>query len=156
LVKTAKGLFENEISNIYEIGKAQIIRLEKPFLQKEILIQLFSFFPERTKIDFGEFLKDRINKESKNHNYSGVFWLIESLKEINLISKTESKIFHSENYEKDGDYQSRGKKPNVYYPNILSTYQKSLRELKSIKCNEDFRKRIEYKVLKEQKEQLKM
>lgn len=156
LVKTAKGLFKNEISNIYEIGKAQIIRLEKPFLQKEIFIQLFSFFPERTKTDFAEFLKDRIKKESENHNYSGVFWLIESLKEIHLISKTEAKISHAENYEKDGDHQSTYKKPNEYHPNILTTYQKSLRELKSIQCNEDLRKRIENKVLKEQKEHLKM
>ena len=156
LVKTAKGLFKDEITNIYEKGKAELLRLDKPFLQKEIVIQLFSLCPEQTKVDFCEFFKDEIKIETEKHNYSGVFWLIESLKEIKAITKTESKILHAENYEKEGDYQSEDKKPNTYYPYILITYQKGLRELKSIQCDEDFRTRLESKVLKEQKEQLKM
>jgi len=156
LVKTAKGLFNDEIASIYEKGKAELLRLDKPFLQKEIVIQLFSLKPEQTKVDFGGYFNDVIKKETEKHNYSGVFWLIESLKEIKVVSKTESKILHAKNYENEGDYQSEDKKPNTYYPTILITYQKGLLELKSIQCDEDFRKRLECKVLKEQKEQLKM
>lgn len=156
LVKIAKGLFKDEISNIYETGKSELLRLDKPFLQKEILIQLFSLHPQQTKIDFGFFIKGEIKKQTTKHNYSGVFWLIESLKEIKIISKTESKIRHAENYENEGDYQSEDKEPNTYYPNILITYQKGLRELKSIQCDDGLRKRLESKVLKEQKGQLKM
>ncbi|WP_430426071.1 hypothetical protein [Maribacter litoralis] len=156
LVKTTKGLFKDEINSIYEKGKSELLRLDKPFLQKEIVIELFSLYPEQTKIDFGGFLKNKIENQTTNHNYSGVFWLIESLKEIKVVSKTESKILHAKNYENEGDYQSEDKKPNTYYPTILITYQKGLRELKSIKCDENFRKRLENKVLKEQKEQLKM
>ena len=80
LVNTVKGFFEDEIPNIYETGKAEFLILDKPFLQKEIVIQLFSLCPEQTKVDFGELLKDKIEKETEKHNYSGVFWLIESLK----------------------------------------------------------------------------
>ncbi|SDS50094.1 hypothetical protein SAMN05192545_1512 [Maribacter dokdonensis] len=156
LVKTAKGLFKDEINSIYEKGKSELLRLDKPFLQKEIVIELFSLYPEQTKIDFGGFLKNKIENQTTNHNYPGVFWLIESLKEIKVVSKTESKILHAKNYENEGDYQSEDKKPNTYYPTILITYQKGLRELKSIQCDENFRKRLENKVLKEQKEQLKM
>lgn len=156
LLKTAKGLFKDEIINIYEKGKAELLRLDKPFLQKEIVIQLFSLCPEQTKVDFGEFFKNEIKIETEKHNYSGVFWLIESLKEIRVVSKTESKILHAENYEKEGDYQGENKKPNTFYPTILVKYQDGLRELKSIQCDEDFRRRLESKVLKEQNEQLKM
>lgn len=156
LVKTVKALFKNEITSIYETGKMELLRMDKPFLQKEIMILLFSLCPEQTKVDFGEYLKDKIEEETKKHNYSGVFWLIESLKEIKVVSKTESKILHAENCEREGDHQREDKKPNTFYPTILITYQKGLRELKSIQCDDGLRKRLESKVLYEQKEQLKM
>jgi len=156
LVKTAKGLFKDELGSIYEIGKKELFVLDKPFLQKEILVELFSLCSEKTKNDFGAFLKDEIKRITVNHDYSGVYWLIESLKVIKVISKTECKIMHAENYEKEGDHQSEDKKPNTYYPTILITYQKGLRELKSITCDDVLRKRLEDKVLQEQKEQVKM
>lgn len=156
LVKIAKGLFKDDFKLIYDIGKSELLELDKPFLQKKIVIELFSFCPEETKNDFGYFLKDKIKRLTTEHDYSGIYWMIESLKDIKVISKTECRIMHAENYEKEGDHQFKFKKPNLYYPAILITYQKGLRKLKSIQCDEDFRKRLECKVLKEQKEQVKL
>ena len=156
LVKTAKGLFKDEIKDIYEIGKNVLLKLEEPFLQKEIIFQLLSLCPEQTKNDFEEFLKDAIRKETERHNYSEVFWLIESLKKIKAISKIESKVLQAINYENKGDHQAGNKMPNTFYPSILESYLAGLRVLKSIECDENLRRRLESKVIKEQKENLKM
>ena len=156
LVKATKALFTSKIDEFYELGKVEVFRVDKPFIQKEIIVQLFSLNPEQTKIEFKKFLKDEIIKQNNKHQYSGVFWLIECLLEIKIISKTESKILHAENYEYEGDFMVKSKEPNTYYPTILEKYLKGLRELKSIQCDENFRKRLESKVQKEQKEILEL
>jgi len=156
LVKTAKALFKGDFERIYEIGKKELIELDKPFLQKEIIVELFSINPEKTKVEFGDFLKEEIIKLTAKNDYSGVFFLIESLMGIKVITKIEGKIMHAENYEKEGDHQTEDKKPNTYYPTILITYQKGLREIKNIPCDDYLRRRLENKVLQEQKEQIKM
>lgn len=156
LIKTAKGLFKEELESIYEIGKIAVSKLDKPFLQKEILVELYSLFPTKTRADFEENIKKEIDTLTINQNYSGVYWLLEILKIIKAISKVEYKIMLAENYEMEGDFQSEDKKLKTYYPTILFTYQKGLRELKSISCDKSLRKRLENKVLQEQAEHVRM
>jgi len=156
IVKTYKNIFSDELENIYEEGKKAVLNSEIPFTQKEILIELTSLYPEKVKLDFATYLKDRIKKHTLKQDFLGVTFLIESLKVIKVINQVDYKIMLAENYEHEGDYLSEDKKPNTYYPTILLTYQKGLRELKSIKCNDDLRKRLEVKVLEEQKDSVNM
>ncbi|GAB1858686.1 hypothetical protein MHTCC0001_35260 [Flavobacteriaceae bacterium MHTCC 0001] len=156
LVKKVKGLFKENIPDFYELGKLELLRLDKPFIQKEIVCQLFSFDPEQTKTDFGYYFRSEIKKQTIKNNYSSVYWLIEALKEIKSISKIESRILHATNYENEGDHLVECKKPNTYYPTILEKYQLGLKELKGLECDDILRKRIERKVSREQNEQVLM
>lgn len=156
IVKMTKGIFKDKLPEIYKQGKNVILDLDLPFVQKEILIELISILPEKAKLDFEEFFYDRINVHSSEHDYSGVVFLVESLKTLKVLDNTEYKIMLAENYEKEGDFQLEGKQSNTFYPNILIKYQNGLRELKGIKCPIALRKRLEKKVIAEQKERLKM
>lgn len=156
LVKKAKGLFEKELERLYETGKDAVSKLDEPLLQREILVEIHSLFPDKTRIDFENFITSRIEFVINKNDYLGGRWLLEILKIIKSVSAVEYKVMVAENYEKEGDHLSLDKQFNTYYPQILPTYEKGLRELKSIKCDKTLRKRLEDKVLKEQKEQVRM
>ncbi len=156
LVRLAKGIFKNGIDSIYQKSKEAIINLEYPAIQKQIINELISICPQYVKSDFEVFLYARIEEKQKQHDYSSVEHLIESLFLIKSFGATKRKVLLAENYEKEGDWHISNKKENTYYPTILLTYEKALRLLKGIDCEENFRKRIEKKVIKEQKEHVKM
>lgn len=156
LVKMAKGIFYEQMSSLYKISKETIENLECPDIQKQLLQELSSIFPKKVKSDFENYLRLNIQAKTELNNYSSVIHIIEALKIIKVIKNQEYRIMLAENYEKEGDFQSNNKKQNTFYPSILITYEKALRELKSIECPDELRKRIEGKVLKEQKEQVRM
>ncbi|SDF12669.1 hypothetical protein SAMN05421636_11248 [Pricia antarctica] len=156
LVKQAKDLFSKDIGEIYKLGKQVVLKLEKPFLQKKLIADLASLNPNRSFEDFNVFLRQQIQSHERNNDFSAVLFLIEALRLIKSISKVESKIMTAETLEKDGDWQLGNKKPNTFYPSILNTYQKALIELKGLKCDDKLRRRLELKVLTEQKENIKM
>jgi len=156
LVRIAKGIFKNDIDCLYLKSKQAIEDVEYPAIQKQIISEIVSICPLKVKSDFEDFFRKKIKERQKQNDYSSVEHLIESLFLIKSLSSKERKILLAENYEKEGDWQSNDKKENTYYPTILLTYEKALRNLKGIDCNDEFRKRIEDKVVAEQKEQVKM
>lgn len=156
LVNLAKGIFADEIESIYRKCKKVVEELEYPAIQRQVLEELSSIFYTKIQDDFEHFLYGKIEEEQQHNNYSGVEHLIGSLFVIKAVNASEYKIMLAENYEKEGDFHFANKKPNTFYPSILITYQKALRELKSVECSKELRKRIEGKVLKEQKENARM
>lgn len=158
LVKSAKALFNSEKENIYEIAKKTILEMNfsQPFLVKEIMVELFSLNPARVQEDFGELLNQWIEKLQSNNDYNGAHHLILLLFDIKLISAIQSKIKLAENHEKNGDFESRNKKANTYYPTILSYYQNGSRELKSISGQDELKNRLHAKIISEQMQHAKM
>lgn len=156
LVRLATGIFRNDIDSIYQRSKEEIEKLEYPAIQRKIVQEIIYINPQKVKSDFEDFFYTRIEERHKQNDYSTVEHLIESLFLINSLDSTARKILLAENYEKEGDWHTKEKKENTYYPTILLTYEKSLRLLKGIVCDENFKKRIEKKVIKEQKEHVKM
>lgn len=156
LVRLAPGIFRNDIDSIYQRSKEEIEKLEYPAIQRKIIQEIISINPQKVKSDFEDFFYTKIEERQKQNDYSSVEHLIESLFLIKSLDSTERKILLAENYEKEGDWHAKEKEENTYYPTILLTYEKSLRLLKGIVCDENFRKRIEKKVIEEQKEHVKM
>ncbi|MBN2893425.1 MAG: hypothetical protein JXL97_16245 [Bacteroidales bacterium] len=156
LIKTARGIFREKMTDIYEKSKNVFEQIEYPFIQKLILQELISIFPKKTKDDFESYLQHNIENQTNKNNYSGVIHSIESLKIIKAINIQEYRIMLAENFEREGDFQSKNKKTNTFYPLILWIYEKALRQLKNIDCPRQLKDRIEKKVIAEQKEKLRM
>ena len=156
IVKIAKNLFSLELDTIYEYSKNIVFNCNIPFQQSQIISEMYSLKPEKTKLDLGQFIKAEIKIHFNNNNYDSVRLFIKSLKEIGIINFNQYKIYRAKSYESEGDYNGKNREINTYYPKILELYLIGLKEFKNITTHVKHKNRIEQKVKKEQKEYIKM
>ncbi|MBZ4044657.1 hypothetical protein [Flavobacterium hibisci] len=152
LVRKAKGVFEDQLKGIYEYSKNEFIICNSSFQQSQLIREIYSINSEKIIDDFQVVITNKIKLKLGQNKYNSARLLIDCLKFIKAIDNNQCKIDRAESYELEGDFHAKDKEQNTYYPRILDSYTKGLKELKSINFSQELKTRLEKKIKNEQLE----
>jgi len=152
LIKKIKSIFFNKLED-YELKAIDIfIALDNTYYQKILLNNIFFLIQDNNSriTQLTEYALDNLDLKLQNNDFNNAINFIEILKILNHFDRNEYKIQIALCLEKEGDYLISKKEPNTYYPNILNTYTKALKEIKGISKIDDVNLRLQTKIKKEQ------
>ncbi len=152
LIRKIKSIFKNELDDFELKAIDNFIGLNNSYFQK-IFLESFLYLIKDNKPRITQLTNYAlINYDLKlqNNDFNDAINYINILKILNYFDSNQYKIQIALCLEKEGDYLVSKKEPNTYYPNILSTYTKALKEIKGISKIDDVNLRLQTKIKKEQ------
>ncbi|MFT3902614.1 MAG: hypothetical protein QM727_05550 [Niabella sp.] len=152
LVKYLKSKFKPRQKEIFDVCMDALKKADFNFFSFPLIRHMISVFDEETyREEIVEFIEERIKDCNTNQKFSLSRKCIEYLRTIGILDMQEERIKLAENYEMEGDGHVSRKKPNIYYPNLSRIFWNGLQAIKTIGGCEELRKRLENKLILEQK-----
>lgn len=150
LVRKVKPIFAKKLLGLREYIVEEIKTLNSSYYKLTLLESSLYLKDEHFGSKLIDYFKRQLEESINNHEYSDTQNFIKALNKLGHINNIEFKIQTALCLEKKADYYVSQKAKNSYYPNILSIYTESIREIKGISSAKEIKNRLEQKIKFEQ------
>lgn len=157
LIRLAKGIFTNELPEIFEKLETIVPAIPYPYWQLRVIDQMPAVFsPVACQELLQVGLELQVKRLADNGDFNGARLCLNSLCAIGSLTTSASLIEQALLFELEGDKIISEKKPNTYYPTISQKFSEGFKLIKTVADCQAIKDRLMAKLQKAQLEDAQM